>query len=614
MKIFEANIPYSLIDFFETSKGLNIELLNSKIKAICGINAFFELQSELDELINTISNKKNTVSEPDRTEYGDFQTNRNLSDKVCNLIKNQNTTPEIIIEPTCGKGNFIISSLKTFKNIKHIYGIEIYKPYVWETKFSIFDYFLNNKSSNLPEINIYHYNVFDFNFNKIAEKHKEQNILVIGNPPWVTNSKLSSLGSANLPRKSNFKKHNGIDAITGKGNFDIGEYISIKLLSIFSKLKGNFAFLVKNSVVKNILLEQNKTKLTISNIKQFNIDAKREFGVFVNACLFSCSFGNKPEIIINEYDFYTNKLIREYGWVNNKFVANVDLYLKSHDIDGKFPFIWRQGVKHDASKIMELESVNGHFLNKNKETVEIEKDLVYNLLKSSDLKGTVIDKSRKYTIITQKKVGQDTKYIKELYPKTYNYLFQNIEYFKKRKSSIYKGKPLFSIFGIGDYSFKPYKVAIAGMYKTTSFSLIKPINNKPVMLDDTCYFIGFDTLIEAEITWVLLNTEITQNFIQSIAFKDAKRMITKDLLMRIDLNEIINKTDFYELKLKIPNLNVVDWENYKKQFTKQEFNKNMQLNLFSEQALHTTKAIRNAGKVLNMNIVKTNKISSKLNV
>ncbi len=588
MKVFEANITNSVIAFFANSKGLSIDNLNSKIKSTCGIVTFFEIQSELDELINTISSNKNIIAEPDRAEYGDFQTNINLSDNVCNLLKNQNTTPEIIIEPTCGKGNFIISSLNKFENIKFIYGVEIYKPYVWETKFAILNYFLKKKNSNLPEISIYHYNVFDFDFKKISKKHKDQKILIIGNPPWVTNSKLSSLGSDNLPLKSNFKNHNGLDAITGKGNFDIGEYISIKLISIFSKLNGNFAFLVKNSVAKNMLLEQNKTRYQISSIKQFDIDAKKEFNVSVNACLFLCSLNNKPDVTIAEYNFYTRKLIREYGWVNNKFVADIDLYLKSENIDGKFPFVWRQGVKHDASKIMELENVNGHYLNNNKETVEIEKDLVYALLKSSDLKGAIIDKSRKYTIITQKKIGQETKYIKELYPKTYNYLFSNIAYFSKRKSSIYKGKPIFSIFGIGDYSFKPYKVAIAGMYKTTIFSLVKPIDNKPVMLDDTCYFIGFETLIEAEITQTLLNKELAQNFIQSIAFKDAKRMITKDLLMRIDLNAIINKTDFYELQLKIPDLKMIDWENYKGKLTQQKFVENKQLNLFGEQALHTT--------------------------
>ncbi len=138
---------------------------------------------------------------------------------------------------------------------------------------------------------------------------------------------------------------------------------------------------------------------------------------------------------------------------------------------------------------------------------------------------------------------------------------------------------MFSIFGIGDYSFKPYKVAIAGMYKTTTFSLVKLIDNKPVMLDDTCYFIGFDTLIEAEITQTLLNKKLTQDFIQPIAFKDAKRMMTKDLLMRIDLNEIINETDFCEMQLEIPGLNIAGWESYKGELTKQLFEKNRQLDL-----------------------------------
>ena len=241
MKIFKANISSSVIDFFENLKVFSFEKINVKLKSICGINSFFTNPAELDELINAISYKKNILKEPNRAEYGDFQTNRNLSNNICSVLKKSDINPEIILEPTCGKGNFIISSLNTFENIKYVYGIEIYKPYVWETKFTILDYFLNNKS-NPPEINIYHYDIFDFNFNVIYDKHKEQKILIIGNPPWVTNSKLSSLGSNNLPIKSNFKNHNGLDAITGKGNFDIGEYISIKLISVFSKLNGHFAF------------------------------------------------------------------------------------------------------------------------------------------------------------------------------------------------------------------------------------------------------------------------------------------------------------------------------------------------------------------------------------
>ena len=148
------------------------------------------------------------------------------------------------------------------------------------------------------------------------------------------------------------------------------------------------------------------------------------------------------------------------------------------------------------------------------------------------------------TIVTQKKIGQETETIQTDYPKTYHYLSQHLANFEARKSTIYINKPKFSIFGIGDYSFKPYKVAISGLYKTFHFTLILPQDNKPVMLDDTCYLIGFDKIEFAVYALILLNSNATMQFLKSITFADAKRTFTKDVLMRIDLFELgkmINK-------------------------------------------------------------------------
>jgi hypothetical protein len=66
--------------------------------------------------------------------------------------------------------------------------------------------------------------------------------------------------------------------------------------------------------------------------------------------------------------------------------------------------------------------------------------------------------------------------------------------------------------------------------------LVEP-NGTVLLLDDTCYFIGFDTLKEAKAAQSLLNKPDTQAFIASFMFADAKRAITKDLLMRICLKE-----------------------------------------------------------------------------
>ena len=81
-------------------------------------------------------------------------------------------------------------------------------------------------------------------------------------------------------------------------------------------------------------------------------------------------------------------------------------------------------------------------------------------------------------------------------------------------SSIYKNAPRFSIFGVGDYSFKPYKVAISGFYKKPVFALVHSKQDKPIMLDDTCYFLGFDDFKQALIVMLILNSNIVQEFIK----------------------------------------------------------------------------------------------------
>ena len=211
-----------------------------------GINDFFENDNDFKELKKSVSIVSiNSVAEPDRAEYGDFQTNKDLANKLAKSLSKNNILPEIIIEPTCGKGNFIIASLSNFKTVKKVFGIEIYKPYIWETKFSILDYFLSNPNDNKPEITIKHCNIFDFDFKNISKQYPNEKLLIIGNPPRVTNSKLGSLNSTNLPKKSNFKNQNGLDAMTGKGNFDIAEYITLMLLDVFQTHNGHLALLVK---------------------------------------------------------------------------------------------------------------------------------------------------------------------------------------------------------------------------------------------------------------------------------------------------------------------------------------------------------------------------------
>ncbi|QMU64150.1 MAG: hypothetical protein GKR88_07525 [Flavobacteriaceae bacterium] len=564
MTYLEAHITNLSLDFFlENQNALSDYLkINNVIKKVSGLNNFFTSQQEATKLLIDLVENQSIVSEPDRREYGDFQTNKTLASDVSKYSFAKNKDIEFILEPTCGKGNFILASLAQFKSLKKVVGVEIYKPYIWKTKFGVLNYFLKYPNNPKPEIDIFHGNAFDFNYSGLAKSTKNLKTLIIGNPPWVTNSELGSIDSSNLPKKSNFKKYKGLDAMTGKGNFDIGEFISVELLKCFENHNGIFAFLIKNSVVKNIIQDQKRNNFRISQSEKLNIDSKKEFNVSVNACLFLTQLNAEPNFTCKELDFYSKKYLTTFGWYKDKFVYSVKDYDISSIVDGKSIFTWRSGLKHDCSKVMEFERINGHYINGLGKEFNLEKELVFGLLKSSDLKADKTDNFRKLTIITQKKIGQETKYIKDTLPLTYQYLSSQKQFFDKRKSSIYNDKPDFSIFGIGDYSFAKYKVAISGLYKSTHFTLVCPEDSKTIMLDDTCYFIGFDNLKMAEIAHLLVNSDLVQKFLKSIIFSDSKRSINKDTLMRIDFEKAFENYEFENVNDRISDLKIEHWEEF----------------------------------------------------
>ena len=106
--------------------------------------------------------------------------------------------------------------------------------------------------------------------------------------------------------------------------------------------------------------------------------------------------------------------------------------------------------------------------------------------------------------------------MKKKYPKAYQYLMNHADYLDNRKSSIYKNKPRFCMFGIGNYTFKKHKIIISGLYKQTSFSMVSDIDGKTAVCDDTCYMLGFDDYDVAWLTLQILNSKSVQDFINSI--------------------------------------------------------------------------------------------------
>ena len=480
-----------------------------------------------------------------KREFGDYQTPSAFADKVCAYLKDhRHIHPSAVVEPTCGVGHFLKSSL-TF-GAKEYYGIEINPEYCDICQASL----------SGQNVEIIHSDFFAFSSKSLIQDQRQ--VLVIGNPPWVTNSALSALGSDNLPVKSNFKGQRGIDALTGASNFDICEYIILQLIGEYQDSNAVISMLCKTSVARNVFTELMRNNISFSSCDILEFDAAKVFHINASACLLVIQLSNQPVApgTCSVYDFEDPEMIKfQLRYSGGQLYRNIDDF--SEKLDGHCCFEWRQGIKHDCSKVMELSIQNGTLQNGQKEHVDIEDNIVFPLVKSSMFKSPVIHSFSKYVIVTQKKAREETSHLASELPKTWNYLSEHIALFERRKSSIYRGAPPFSMFGIGDYSYAKYKVGISGFYKQPLFSLLYSDDGKPVMTDDTCYFIGFDCFDMAYVAMLLLNSEEIQTFLTSIAFLDAKRPYTKKVLERIDFHKAAAALTIQELhateqKLELP--------------------------------------------------------------
>ncbi len=474
------------------------------------------------------------VKSSEKWQFGDFQTPDELAREVVKVLKlTYKISPKAIIEPSCGKGSFVRAALKEFTHSK-LLGLDINEEYVEAANLSIAEY-LNSENAT-----IYQSDFFNTDWKSLIS-NLSGDILIVGNPPWVTSSELSILNSQNLPLKSNFQNRRGIEAITGSGNFDISEWMFLQYVEWLSNRDGTIAVLCKYSVARKVMRQVKKKSGDRFSGYVYSIDAKAYFGASVEACLCILSTNADRNIDYEVYeDLKDKKASYLIGERDGLIIKNTVNYEKWKHLAGQdLKYLWRSGIKHDCSKIMELERIQDNlFQNGFGKKYILEENYLYPLLKSSDIGNGRTDYYRKLLLVTQKSVGEDTSIIQDRTPKTWQYLLEHEEYFKNRKSSIYKNKPPFSIFGVGSYSFKDWKISISGLYKKLNFCLIKPLDGKSVMFDDTVNFLSFETEEEAKFIFGLVTSNPALEFLNSMIFWDEKRPITIDILRRLSLKSV----------------------------------------------------------------------------
>ncbi len=466
------------------------------------------------------------------TEFGDFQTPAKLALQAAKLLCSLGIGARSILEPTCGRGAFLKAATGCFPGAQSILGVDIN-----------LDHLRNAEASGIqadPRVELAHGDFFKVDWESIVTREGGP-WLIIGNPPWVTSSGLGAIESNNLPEKSNFHGRRGMEAITGKSNFDISEWMLIRYLDWLQGGEGTIAVLCKTAVARKILLyiwKGNDTRLNAARI--YKIDALSSFGAAVDACFFvlevspggcawNCDIFNSLDAAIPS---------QTISFMDGHIISGIADFKRYRDLLGpEERYVWRSGIKHDCSKVMELTATTRGHRNGLEETVDLEDEFLFPLLKSSDV-ANGRTQSRAAMLVTQRIVGEDTGGIRTKAPKTWEYLNRHKGLLNKRGSVIYKNKPEFSIFGVGPYTFAPWKVAISGFYKSLKFVTIGPAHGKPVVFDDTVYFLPCWSEEEARFIEGLLLSDEAQAFFQSMIHWDEKRPVTVEILKRLSIRKL----------------------------------------------------------------------------
>ncbi|MEZ5252232.1 MAG: hypothetical protein R2689_00055 [Microthrixaceae bacterium] len=452
-------------------------------------------------------------------EWGDFQTPVELAHAVLRVLGGE---WDRVLEPTCGVGNFLTAAAAA--GIPERVGIEVQAAYCDQAR-----------STGATIITA---SIFDTDLARDVPWTRSGSLLVVGNPPWITSSQLGSLGSANLPAKSNLRNLRGIDAMTGASNFDISEFIILKVAAELEAEQPTIAMLCKTQVARNVIEFAHRHSLRLDRASIRRIDAKKWFDASVDACLFTFRYGCTQDLEVPSYDgLSSEEPSQTLGFAGGRMVADVHAHRRSAFLDGSSPFEWRQGIKHDAATVMELNrDQSGKHTTRTGEVVEVEDDHLYPLLKCTDVfHGRTSTRS---AIVTQRRLGDDTTELAKTAPALWQYLTQHRDRLDGRKSSIYRGRPPFSMFGIGDYTFAPWKVAVSGLHQDIRFRVVGPVGGKPVVFDDTCYMLPFERGADAAIAAALLSTPAVRDLLASLTFPGSKRTVTKKLLTRIDLRAL----------------------------------------------------------------------------
>ena len=184
-------------------------------------------------------------------------------------------------------------------------------------------------------------------------------------------------------------------------------------------------------------------------------------------------------------------------------------------------------------------------------TTGIEPDLLYPLLRAGNVKRWNARPNAQILITHEPDSHLNAipePYMKQHYPRAFAYLLQFENYLRSRKTQVVQNLmnrgPFYSLFGIGEYSFAPWKVVWTRIAKVEAV-VIGQKNNKIIMPQETLTMVACQSEEEAHYLAATINSTPFQFIINAYSQRGGKSMGSKHILKYVHIPKFSEKTPLH---------------------------------------------------------------------
>jgi hypothetical protein len=381
---------------------------------------------------------------------------------------------------------------------------------------------------------------------------------LVGNPPWIPWERLPKaqkdrLRAGPIERLGLFD-HQGATARLGHANDDLSLPFVWTCIDRFLRDDGVAAFVLKRDHLRGPagrLVRSGRVgerRLGVDHVHDFGAVDPFE-GVDVEAALYVFRVGNEthePTAVVPTSVWEPTDTTPAFASRSTmeRTLARVETGVTPtgddptgpwHRVDadldalGECAYRVRHGLKDDAKAVF---SVDDELLGR------IEPTHVYPYLRSKHVvKWGLFGHDR--FLVPQRQAGEENAdELASEAPATYAYLDEHRERLERRGSSWFERGPFYSLFGLGPYTWAPYKVVWCRLGFKPHFAVISHIDDaelgrKAVVPGDHCMFIACECEREAHYLCALLNADPYQRCLRDLA--GGKAGLTKSVVSTLFL-------------------------------------------------------------------------------